>query len=209
MLFKIALTFFSIILVLQHAIGKDSSLAQEDFSKMHMLLEKTIFNVDVLTVEIQVGNETQKQLKGLLSNHPYSELFLDQTTSIMLSSQDALVKITFLRDIDFDTFISETKLTVQNIAKSGVINEEESTEVSENLQNWFSPLNERGIKEGDELSYHVKADKMHTVFRISSGKKLINQVDQSSTARRAVIGSYFAPTSEFREALVRSLFKFD
>jgi hypothetical protein len=57
------------------------------------------------------------------------------------------------------------------------------------------------------MIYGIRGDTLHTVFRVAEGDILLDQVDVGPQRRLAVLGGYFAPKSDFRESLVRSLFR--
>jgi hypothetical protein len=57
------------------------------------------------------------------------------------------------------------------------------------------------------MFYRIRGDTLHTVFRSAEGENLLDQVDVGPERRLFVLGGYFAPNSDFREKLVKSLFR--
>ncbi|MGH7552989.1 MAG: hypothetical protein ACREMQ_08145 [Longimicrobiales bacterium] len=55
--------------------------------------------------------------------------------------------------------------------------------------------------------YRIAGETLHTRYRDAQGNVLLDQVDVGAAPRRAVLGSYFAPRSDFRRPLIRSLLR--
>ena len=74
---------------------------------------------------------------------------------------------------------------------------------------WFGFLEVEGASKGDEILYRIRGDSLRTVYRTVGQEVLLDQVDVGPERRMAVLGSYFAPGSDFRKGLIRSLFQRD
>jgi hypothetical protein len=70
----------------------------------------------------------------------------------------------------------------------------------------FAAIKERGYEHGDRLLYRVRADSVRMVVVSEKGKIYVDTTDVGKDAPRVVMASYFAPRSDFREPLLRSLF---
>jgi hypothetical protein len=65
-----------------------------------MLLEKTVLNVDVLTVDVRVGRQVHRRLVDVIgTNQRYSEQLGERLASVVLDADDALIEVGYLRDI--------------------------------------------------------------------------------------------------------------
>ena len=51
----------------------DADLARGKYSSMHMLLEKTVARIDVLTVDVRVGKKAHGELTKLAQGKQYSD----------------------------------------------------------------------------------------------------------------------------------------
>jgi hypothetical protein len=87
----------------------------------------------------------------------------------------------------------------------GVIDRELFRHTSDRLPEWFSAIAQRGFRQGDRIVYRTHADRMRTMLVGSDGKVFVDQTDRGSGPRRALLGGYFAPGTDFREPLIRSL----
>jgi hypothetical protein len=81
--------------------------------------------------------------------------------------------------------------------------------VRDGLARWFAPLKKRGIREGDRFAYRGRPAGLYTLVVDHEGEKLLDLTQEGSEPKRTMLASYFAPGSDFREPLVRSLFGAD
>ncbi len=73
----------------------------------------------------------------------------------------------------------------------------------------YAFLADRRIQPGDRMFYRISGDTLRTVFQSGGGEILLDQVDVGPERRLSVLGGYFAPDSDFRDKLVRSLLRRD
>lgn len=166
-----------------------------------MLLERTVFRVDVLTVELRLGPHTAERVRGLVATNAPR----DSIARVALRSRDAYVRIEFVRDVGMDRFIEGVREDLRRVADAGIIDRETFEGVSSRLPGWYDFLEGRGVREGDELLYRVRGDTLHSGYRSASGELLLRQTDVGRERRLAVLGSYLVQGSSFREGLLGSL----
>lgn len=184
-----------------------AELAQGPYSSMHMLLEKTFLNIDVLTVDVRFGKSVQARLTELAKGKAYSDALGKQVATVAIGADDALVQLKFLRDISLDQWMDGVRDNLKQAREAGLITAKVQTRVSAGLANWFSAVKERGYKKGDRLLYRVQPSSLRTVVVAADGKIFVDKLDRGSEAPHVVMSSYFAPDSDFRELLLKSLFK--
>jgi hypothetical protein len=174
---------------------------------MSMTYRKGILfvRVNVLDLDIQLGGESGEAIRDLADGPHDSRSYPDTVAALAAGSRDALVGITFRRDIDLDTFISEARKTTKHVWEHGIISKDEYNRVSRNLPVWYASLADRGIRDGDRMFYRIQDDRLHTVFMGKDGHLFVDQVDDGPQPRRAVLGGYFYQGSDFREDLINSL----
>lgn len=184
-----------------------AELAQGPYSSMHMLLEKTFLKVDVLTVDVKFGKKIHPQLIKLAKGKQYSEGLGNQVAKVAIAADDALVQLKFARDVSLDQWIDAVRENLQQAKDAGLITSAVQQKVSNGLPHWFSAIKDRGYEEKDRVLYRVRADKLRTVVVAANGKVLVDRTDNGKDAPHVVMASYFAPKSDFRELLLKSLFK--
>ncbi|HLV65869.1 MAG TPA: hypothetical protein VKY73_08650 [Polyangiaceae bacterium] len=181
--------------------------AKGPYSAMHMLLEKTFLNVDVLTVDVRFGKHLHPRLQEIAKGKKYSESVGKQVADVAIQADDALVQLKFKRDVSLSMWIDAVRENLEQARQAGLITADVEKKVSQGLPKWFAALKERGYKENDRLLYRVRADSLRTVVVSADGKILVDKLDKDKVAPRVVMASYFAPKSDFREPLLRSFFK--
>jgi hypothetical protein len=173
---------------------------------MYTLLEKTIFKVDVLTVEVWLGDGDAQRIQEMVAAGRYSSDVADAVAEVAIHSEDALVRLEFVRDASFEQFLDGVDENLRLVPRAGIIPDADYQQISDNLPRWFAFLAERGIHKGDKITYRIRGDALRTRYLAADGQVLLDQTDVGSSARLSVLGSYFVEKSEFRRGLVSSLF---
>lgn len=189
------------------APGWSAELAAGPYSTMRMLLEKTIFQVDAAEVTVQVGETAQRKLRSLVHGKEASEELEKTIANAMVNAETVRITMRFLRDVDFDLFTSETISSTECAHKAGVIPESELQRVKSRFKEWFSPVRERGIREGDRLVYLVNGKSVHVELNTAKDETLVEYTHTGEHPRYSILGAYFAECSDFRESLIESLFQ--
>ncbi len=173
--------------------------------RMHTLLEKTIFKVDVLTVDVWLGRAESERIASLGVELDDRRELGDSIAEVAIHSRDALVRIDFVRDVSLDQFLGGVDENLGLVPRAGIIPYADYEEISANLPRWFAFLDERGIHKGDRIEYRIHGDTLRTRYVAAGGELLLDQTDVGSAARLSVLGSYFVRKSEFRKGLLESL----
>jgi hypothetical protein len=171
---------------------------------METLLEKTIFQVDVLTLEIWIGGEAAAPLRALRGARSSGEL-RDSVASLAVHARDAWARITFVRDVSLGQFVGGIEDNMRRAVEADLLSRASAMLILDSIPLWFSVLEDRGIEDGDRLLYRLTGDTLHTRFFTRGGEILVDQTDIGPERRLSVFGSYFAPKSEFRKGLTNSL----
>jgi hypothetical protein len=210
-LLPLQLCVFGLVTAGQPAFGQPSPvdttyLGFGEHARMHMLLEKTIFQVDVLFLDIRLGAPEAARLQSLLTGRKYSDELADSVAAVALDARNAWARIEFKRDVSLEQFLDGIRKNLGRAKDAGIVTPEEYEGIVASLPRWYAFLVGRQIRSGDQMIYGIRGDTLHTVFRDAEGDILLDQVDVGPQRRVAVLGGYFAPKSDFRESLVRSLF---
>ena len=186
-----------------------SSLGTGPYSRMTTLLEKTIFKVDVLTLEVWLGAEDTRQLEGLVGGRRHSDELADSIAEVAIHSKDALVSSRFERQVSLDQFLDGADDNMRLVRSAGLISDADYERITEGLPRWYAFLAERGIHDGDRQRYRIRGDSLRTQYWAASGELLLDQTDVGASARLAVLGGYYVRGSDFRKGLIKSLFPND
>ena len=193
--------------VVSSAAMDTSSLGAGRYSHMWMLLEKTIFQVDVLTLDVRFGVEDTRRIERLAAGRRHSRDLEEAIAQIAIHTRDAYMTIEFRREVSLEQFVDGVREDLGRVPKAGIISQADYEEISANLPIWFAFLEERRIWKGDRIEYRVRGDSLRTRFVSRDGEVLLDQVDAGESPRLAVLGSYFVRGSSFRKELIESLFR--
>jgi hypothetical protein len=180
-------------------------LATGPYSQMHMLLEKTVFAVDVLTVDVRFDPATQRRFRTLAAQRPGTDALVGHIADAAVHADEVFIKLEFKRDVSLNRWVAAVRESLDKAWRAEIIDESNMRHVSENLPVWFRGVAERGFRYGDQILYRGYADRLRTVLVSAQGDVLLDQTDPGTAPRLALLGGYFAPGTEFREPLVRSL----
>jgi hypothetical protein len=170
---------------------------------MSMLLEKTIFQVDVLTLDLWLGPASARDLQRWLPLA--SSAAADSVAVIALNSRDAWAAIRFRRNVKLAQFLDGIDKNMRRARDAGHLASAGYDTVAAGLPRYFAPLAERGIEADDRLFYRIRGDTLRTVFQQADGLVVIDQVDVGPERRLSLLGSFFVAGSEFRRGLLASL----
>lgn len=183
----------------------DPELGQGPFAKMHMLLEKTLLKVDVANIDVRFGKATEAKLKAATGGKPGSGGKESQLAKIAVGADRAVIQLKFLRSVPLNMWINGVRESLEKAEKAGMVSGALRKKVSDGLPHWFSPLKDRGFKEGDRILYSIKKDSLRTVAVTVEGNVVVDRSDAGADKANLVLATYFAPGTDYREPLLESL----
>jgi len=181
-------------------------LGSGPFATMHMLLQKTVLNINVATIDVRFDKGTQGRFAQIATGKGYSPDLGHQLALAALDAKHAVVEMKFKRDIPLNRWIGVVKDNLEQARKAGLITKDVEQRVGGALADWFGALKDRGYEKDDRLIYAVMPDSVRSVVVSTGGQVFVDRVDTGHEGRRVVLGSYFATGSEFREPLLKSMF---
>lgn len=182
------------------------SLSDAPWSTAETLLEKTIFQVNVLTLTLRLGRDETVRVGNLLRGRLQGETLEDSIARTAAAARNALARIEFHRTVSLKQFTKAVSSNLRKAAVDAYISAADAEQIGAAIPRWFSFLAERGIHKGDRILYRIRGDTLRTVFLSVDGELLLDQTDVGPERRLAVLGSYFARGSDFRKGLLSSLF---
>lgn len=189
----------------QEAALDTASLAEGPWSTMRTLLERTIFQVNVLELTVRLGPDPADRIEALAGARLPREVFEDSAARIGARATDALARLDFRRTVGLGRFAEAVRSNLDRAAADGYLSEGEARAIGDSIPRWFAFLGERPIREGDRIVYRIRGDTLRTLFLRADGERRLDQTDVGPEHRLAVLGSYFARESDFREGLLASL----
>lgn len=186
---------------------ESKELAHGAYAYMHMLLQKTFLKINVATIEVRIDKPTQTRLTGLATGKSFSDGLAEQLTHVVIGAERGVVQMKFKRDVSLDRWMGVVRDNLEQTRKAGLIDAGLEKRVSQGLPESFAALKSRGYEKDDRLIYEVAPGALRTVVVSGSGQVLVDRMDQDPGVRKVVLCSYFAPGSDFRDPLLRSLFE--
>ena len=178
-------------------------LAQGPYSYMQMLLQK--FWIDVATIEVRVDKPTQSHLATLAQGQSYSKELEQQLAAFAFGAQRTVVLMTFKRHIPFNRWVGVLRDNLEQARKAGLITADIEKRIGQQLPQRLASLQDRGFEKDDHFFYSVTADAVQVAVVSKGGQALANFTEKDMGARRAVMACFFAPKSDYRDLLLRSL----
>ncbi len=169
------------------------------------LLEKTLFRIDVARLNLQFGGDTAARLEALLEAAGPETSLADSVAEVAIHSRDATARLTFLWGIGFDRFMENVQRSVKVAREAGLLDPGFARSLSDSLPGWYAPIRERGVKDGDTMTYRIRGDTMRIVFRTRKDSVMVDQRAVGRQSRLSVLGGFLSAGSEFREGLLDSL----
>lgn len=187
------------------ATQEEACVGLHDAVHMQMLLEKTIFSVDVLWLSVRIDGSVAGPL-GDLGRRERTEERGDSVATLAVDARCATARLDFVRDVSLDRFLGAIRESTRAARKADFIGEEIFRTIDGNLADWYAFLEGRGVADGDRMTYRIRGDTLNIRFRTAEGELLLDRTDVGEAAARSVLAGYMAPGSDFREGLIRSLF---
>jgi hypothetical protein len=172
---------------------------------MRTTLEKTFLKIDVLSLDLCLDSAAAVRIRALMTQP--DEEAADSIARAAIEANEALGRIRFLRDIGYGQFLDGIAEEQRNAVKTGLLDDSTHVAVRASLPEWFSFLENRDIKEGDEIVYHIRGDTIRTTYLDARGIVLMDRRDNGPSRRRSVLVTWLAPGSGFRDGLLESLRK--
>jgi hypothetical protein len=180
-------------------------LSSGPFSRMRMLLEKTLLKVDVAVIEVVVDKTTQGKLASAAAGKAFSPALEAELAKIVLSADEAIVQMKFVRDVSFGQWIDGVRESLDHALAAGLVSAALKKQVSDGMPIWFKAAEPRGFKTGDRVIYRIKQNSLRSMIVQNDGKVVVDRTDEGADKGDMTLASYFAPGSDYRTLLLQSL----
>ena len=170
------------------------------------VVRKTIFDVEVARIRIQLDGPTLSQL-GMLTRVGEPSDVSRRAVRTVLDAKEAIITTEFLRDVPYDSYLESAHESLEEAAESGLISPAVQRATARLLPAWFAGLGGRGPREGDRLACSITASSVRLVYPTADGKKLVDETARGKGTGRAILASYFIPGTDLEEELIESLFR--
>ncbi len=180
-------------------------LARGPYSSLHMIVEKTFLNLDVAQIDVRASAAVQSAVARVAAGQQYSDVLEAPLAKVALEADHLVIQIKFLRDASFSRWLDAAQDSLTKVARSGLVPAEECKRVSNSLGQWFKAFEKDGFHQGDRFLYDVRPGVLRTVAVTAAGKPIVDRTDRSELSSRVLLATYFAPGTDYRTPLLKSL----
>ena len=172
-----------------------------DAVHLEALLEKTIFQVDVIALDLWLGPVSVAEVRRLGAAAEAGVASPDSLAAIVAGSRDARARMVLQRDVSLDRFLDGVTADMRRAHRAGLLSADGLQHVASGLPIWLGPLRADGLREGDRFHYRIAGDTLRTRVERRDGAVVIDQTDVGPEHRRALLGSFVAPEAAFADQL--------
>ena len=185
----------------------EPELARGPYSHMHMLVEKTFLKIDIATIDVRYGRKTRDRIAALCSGRKYSPQLAARVAHEAIQADHARIRLRFKRDIDYDTWLEDAMKALARAHEWGAVDKATYQRAQTTIRRVFAVLQSRGFKEHDQVIWRMRPSQLNILVINAKGVRLIDHTLKDQHSPRMVLSSYFTPTGDTREPLIRSLWK--
>jgi len=183
-----------------------AEFATGPYSSMRMCLERTVLNLNVMSVRVRFDVDTQRQIRALASGRQYSDRLAARIAEAAVHAEKAQAVLVFQREVKLAEFLASLSKGVREATEVGWIDSATATKLRYNLSVWFGPLRGRNFQEGERLVFWGDGPRLTMTLLDRSGKSLMQRRVEFRNATSAMLTFFYVPRSELRAPLIRSLF---
>ncbi|MDP2481744.1 MAG: hypothetical protein Q8W45_00555 [Candidatus Palauibacterales bacterium] len=171
------------------------------------VLERTIFKVDAVRLELEVQGDLPDRIAAFLATHGDRRAAADSVAALYLAADRVEVRMTFLRSFSLRRFLDADRDVMEKLNAVGWISDEERLQLEAENADRFQVLEADGIRHGDRLEHQVRGDTVTTLYTDVTGNVRIDEVRVGSEQRRMLLGSLFGAGAAFRNGLLDLVFR--
>ncbi len=170
------------------------------------VLEATIFQIDAVRLELRVDDRTAADVRALVRAAQRSAALDSAIAHRYLNARETIVSMTFLVSMTATRFLSQTESVLRRLGDEGLLAADDVERLAREARFRFAFLRDGGVHDGDRMEYQVLGDSVTTSYVRPDGSRALHDVQVGRAHRVAVLGSYFARSSEFRTGLLDQVF---
>jgi len=185
------------------ASAQETPPGSRPHAHMRTILEKTFLKIDVLSLDLCVDSATARRIASFTAS-PRTRALEDSVMRAVLDAPRVLGRLRFLRDVSYSQFLGGIMDEQKHAVDAGLLPDSTRRNVSASLPDWFSFLENRDIRENEQIIYGITSDTVRTTYIDLAGERLLDRVDTGSWRRASVLTTWYAPGSGFRGGLMQS-----
>jgi len=174
--------------------------------ELHYLYEATILQIDVMRLQVRVDQATAAAAETAARSAPRSSRLEHEVARHYLAAREATLDMEFLHGVSGETFLEHTLKALRELVADGTVTRAGADTLARELNERFGFLVAAKVRPGDQLRYELVADTVLTTYR--RGDTVLKAERATGKRHRDyILGSYFAPSSDFRRGLLDQVFR--
>lgn len=173
---------------------------------LEMVYRRTLFRIDIMRLSVRVDSAADRRIRAVTEGREYGDALADSVAAAVLAADRLLVETRLLRDVTLDQFMDGMADNLDRARDDGLLTPEERDAVYLETGERFLPFREGGLPKSWSVRYDIRGDAVAMSVRDAEGHVRLESRSTGRARRVAVLGSYLAPSSDFREDLLRSAF---
>ena len=176
------------------------------YHRFDFLLEKTLFEVDVLRLQLILDEQTGRDVEKILGGAKLTRDLENAAADRYLEARSADVTVELLRPVTYEQLIEGFSKTQERISSFGLFDEATGEAIAKDTMSRFAFLRERGMEKGDLIQYVLRGDSLYSIYTRADGAVELNDIRVGQERRLSLLGGYFVPKTNFRDRLIDQLF---
>lgn len=173
---------------------------------LSMRFEVTFMKIDVADVEALLTTADAARVEAVAAGERTGEAEAE-VEAILAGADPVVVAMRYVRDASFGRFTKGMASGIDAAHEGDQLSDAERRSVHDQFLVGLTPMEERGVKEGDTLVFRVEGNAVTMRVVDATGQRLAEASYEGDVYPRAVRGMYICCKSDFLEKLVRSAFE--
>jgi len=184
-----------------------AGLGATEHGVLSMRFEVTFMKIDVADIEALLTSADAARIEAAVGDGERTDEAEAEVEAILAGADPVVVSMRYVRDSSFGRFTKGMASGVDAAYDGEQLTDAERRSVHDQFLIGLTPMEERGVKEGDTLVFRVDGDAVSLRVVDAAGLRLAEASYEGNVYARAVRGMYICCKSNFLEKLVRSAFE--
>ena len=177
-------------------------------ARLRFFFEVTFMKIDIAWIEAYLDSGTAavvEQVTGL----EYSKGRARALEMALLAGDPMLLRMELARGGGAGRFIGATRDNLQAAVECGSMGQTTFDELWPYFEELLSPVDQRGMEEGDAILYRIEGSRVRIVYLGPAGEIIVDGNYEGAEAARGFVGSFLCRETAFSEKLIRSAWESD
>lgn len=177
-------------------------------ARLRFFFEVTFLKIDIAWIEAYLDPGTASVVKRV-ADEDYSKGRARALEMALLDGDPMLLRMELARGGGAGRFIGATRDNLQAAVKCGSMGQATFDELWPYVEELLSPVDNRGMEEGDAIHYRIDGPSVRIVYLGPGGEIIVDGTYEGAEAARGFVGSFMCRETAFSQKLIRSAWETD